>query len=418
MRPSLLALAIGAFGIGTTEFVIVGLLPDVADDLSVSIPSAGMLVTGYALGVVVGAPLMTAAGARLPRKTMLVALMAIFIAGNLLCALAGDYTALMGGRLIAALTHGAFFGIGSVVAADLVAPDRRASAIALMFTGLTLANVLGVPLGTFLGQQFGWRSTFWAVTGIGVVGLLGLITLVPAQPRPESGALRAELAVFRKPQVWLALTTTVLGFGGVFASFTYLAPMMTELAGFSDGAVAWLLVLFGVGLCVGNVLGGRAADRALMPSLYVILGGLCVVLVIFTFTSQAALPAAITLAAFGAIGFATVPPLQARVMQQAAGAPALASAANIAAFNLGNALGAWLGGLAVAHGLGWTSPTWIGAGLAAAGLGTAALSGLLDRRRGGPPPLPTATLPTATRPTATIPAEALPAEPLIEQKSR
>ncbi|MBT2543849.1 MFS transporter [Streptomyces sp. ISL-44] len=413
MRPSLLALAIGAFGIGTTEFVIVGLLPDVADDLSVSIPSAGMLVTGYALGVVVGAPLMTAAGARLPRKTMLVALMAIFIAGNLLCALADDYTALMGGRLIAALTHGAFFGIGSVVAADLVAPDRRASAIALMFTGLTLANVLGVPLGTFLGQQFGWRSTFWAVTGIGVVGLLGLITLVPAQPRPESGALRAELAVFRKPQVWLALTTTVLGFGGVFASFTYLAPMMTELAGFSDGAVAWLLVLFGVGLCVGNVLGGRAADRALMPSLYVILGGLCVVLVIFTFTSQAALPAAITLAAFGAIGFATVPPLQARVMQQAAGAPALASAANIAAFNLGNALGAWLGGLAVAHGLGWTSPTWIGAGLAAAGLGTAALSGLLDRRRGGPPPLSTATLPTAT-----LPAEALPAEPLIEQKSR
>ncbi len=418
MRPSLLALAIGAFGIGTTEFVIVGLLPEVADDLSVSIPSAGMLVTGYALGVVVGAPLMTAAGARLPRKTMLVALMAIFIAGNLLCALAGDYTALMGGRLIAALTHGAFFGIGSVVAADLVAPDRRASAIALMFTGLTLANVLGVPLGTFLGQQFGWRSTFWAVTGIGVVGLLGLITLVPPQPRPESGALRAELAVFRKPQVWLALTTTVLGFGGVFASFTYLAPMMTELAGFSDSAVAWLLVLFGAGLCVGNVLGGRAADRSLMPSLYLILGGLCVVLVIFTFTSRAALPAAITLAAFGAIGFATVPPLQARVMQQAAGAPALASAANIAAFNLGNALGAWLGGLAVAHGLGWTSPTWIGAGLAAAGLGTAALSGLLDRRGDGPPPPAKATLPKATLPTATLPAEALPAEPLIEQKSR
>ncbi|WKV75310.1 MFS transporter [Streptomyces sp. PCS3-D2] len=397
MRASLLALAVGAFGIGTTEFVIVGLLPEVADDLSVSIPSAGMLVTGYALGVVVGAPLMTAAGARLPRKTMLVLLMAIFIAGNLLCALAGDYTALMGGRLIAALTHGAFFGIGSVVAADLVAPDRRASAIALMFTGLTLANVLGVPLGTFLGQEFGWRSTFWAVTGIGIVGLLALITLVPAQPAPQSGALRGELAVFRRPQVWLALTTTVLGFGGVFASFTYLAPMMTERAGFSDGAVAWLLVLFGTGLCVGNVLGGRAADRALMPSLYLILGGLCLVLVVFTFTSRAALPAAVTLAAFGAIGFATVPPLQARVMQQAAGAPALASAANIAAFNLGNALGAWLGGLAVAHGLGWTSPTWIGAGLAAAGLGTAALSGHLDRRSRPKPPaaeaFPSAPLP-------------------------
>ncbi|MFE5810465.1 MFS transporter [Streptomyces sp. NPDC056491] len=429
MRASLLALAIGAFGIGTTEFVIVGLLPEVADDLSVSIPSAGMLVTGYALGVVVGAPLMTAAGARLPRKTMLVVLMAVFIAGNLLCALAGDYTALMGGRLIAALTHGAFFGIGSVVAADLVAPDRRASAIALMFTGLTLANVLGVPLGTFLGQEFGWRSTFWAVTGIGVVGLLGLIALVPAQPAPERGALRGELAVFRKPQVWLALTTTVLGFGGVFASFTYLAPMMTELAGFSDGAVAWLLVLFGVGLCVGNVLGGRAADRSLMPSLYLILGGLCLVLVIFTFTSRATVPAAITLAAFGAIGFATVPPLQARVMQQAAGAPALASAANIAAFNLGNALGAWLGGLAVAHGLGWTSPTWIGAGLAAAGLGTAALSGRLDRRSRGRHAQPGASRPTAPLPNASAPTGPLCAQhpsagagygthPIVEQKSR
>ncbi|MFJ1569932.1 MFS transporter [Streptomyces erythrochromogenes] len=420
MRASLLALAVGAFGIGTTEFVIVGLLPEVADDLSVSIPFAGMLVTGYALGVVVGAPLMTAAGARLPRKTMLVVLMAIFIAGNLLCALAGDYAALMGGRLIAALTHGAFFGIGSVVAADLVAPDRRASAIALMFTGLTLANVLGVPLGTFLGQEFGWRSTFWAVTGIGIVGLLALITLVPAQPAPRSGALRGELAVFRRPQVWLALTTTVLGFGGVFASFTYLAPMMTELAGFSDGAVAWLLVLFGVGLCVGNVLGGRAADRSLMPSLYLILGGLCLVLVVFTFTSRAALPAAVTLAAFGAIGFATVPPLQARVMQQAAGAPALASAANIAAFNLGNALGAWLGGLAVAHGLGWTSPTWIGAGLAAAGLGTAALSGHLDRRSGrGPRPLPAEQLPRAALPAQHPSAGAgHGTHPIVEQKSR
>ncbi|MFF3722893.1 MFS transporter [Streptomyces erythrochromogenes] len=420
MRASLLALAVGAFGIGTTEFVIVGLLPEVGDDLSVSIPSAGMLVTGYALGVVVGAPLMTAAGARLPRKTMLVVLMAIFIAGNLLCALAGDYAALMGGRLIAALTHGAFFGIGSVVAADLVAPDRRASAIALMFTGLTLANVLGVPLGTFLGQEFGWRSTFWAVTGIGIVGLLALITLVPAQPAPQSGALRGELAVFRRPQVWLALTTTVLGFGGVFASFTYLAPMMTELAGFSDGAVAWLLVLFGVGLCVGNVLGGRAADRSLMPSLYLILGGLCLVLVVFTFTARAALPAAVTLAAFGAIGFATVPPLQARVMQQAAGAPALASAANIAAFNLGNALGAWLGGLAVAHGLGWTSPTWIGAGLAAAGLGTAALSGHLDRRSGrGPRPLPTEQFPPAPLPAQHPSAGAgHGTRPIVEQKSR
>jgi DHA1 family inner membrane transport protein len=380
MPAALLALALGAFGIGTTEFVIVGLLPEVARDLSVPIPSAGMLVTGYALGVVVGAPLMTAAGARLPRKTMLTLLMGIFIVGNLLCALAPTYELLMAGRLVAALTHGAFFGIGSVVAANLVPPDRKASAIALMFIGLTVANVLGVPLGTVLGQHFGWRSTFWAVTALGVVGLAAVAALVPPQPKEQAGGLRGELAVFRRPQVWLALAMTTLGFGGVFASFTYIAPMMTEVAGFSAGAVAWLLVLFGVGLCVGNVLGGKAADKAVMRSLYVILGALALVLLVFVQTARAPLPAAITVFFFGVVGFATVPPLQTRVMQKAEGAPALASAANIAAFNLGNAIGAWLGGLTVEHGLGWTAPNWTGALLAAAGLGVALFSGLLDRR--------------------------------------
>ncbi|MEU7278398.1 MFS transporter [Streptomyces sp. NPDC045431] len=380
MPLALLALALGAFGIGTTEFVIVGLLPEVARDLSVPIPSAGMLVTGYALGVVVGAPLMTAAGSRLPRKTMLTLLMGVFIAGNLLCALAPTYELLMAGRLVAALTHGAFFGIGSVVAANVVAPDKKASAIALMFIGLTVANVLGVPLGTVLGQHFGWRSTFWAVTALGVVGMIAVAALVPPQPRDADAGLRGELAVFRRPQVWLALAMTTLGFGGVFASFTYIAPMMTEVAGFSAGAVAWLLVLFGLGLCVGNVLGGKAADRTVMPSLYVILGALAVVLLVFVQTARAPLPAAITLFVFGVVGFATVPPLQTRVMQQAEGAPALASAANIAAFNLGNAVGAWLGGLTVEHGLGYTAPNWTGALLAAAGLAVALLSGLLDRR--------------------------------------
>ena len=380
MPLALLALALGAFGIGTTEFVIVGLLPHVAADFSVSIPTAGMLVTGYALGVVVGAPLMTAAGVRLPRKTMLVILMGVFIVGNLLCAVATSYALLMTGRLVAALTHGAFFGIGSIVAAGLVAPNKKASAIALMFIGLTVANVLGVPLGTLLGQQLGWRSTFWAVTAFGLVGLLGIVALVPAQPREDTGGLRGELAVFRRPQVWLALAMTTLGFGGVFASFTYLAPMMTDVAGFSEGAVAWLLVLFGVGLCAGNLIGGRAADVRLMPSLYVILAALAAVLLVFTFTSRAQIPAAVTIAVFGAVGFATVPPLQARVMQKAEGAPALASAANIAAFNLGNAIGAWLGGIAVDQGLGYTAPNWIGALLAAAGLATALYSGLLDRR--------------------------------------
>ncbi|WP_447006439.1 MFS transporter [Saccharothrix isguenensis] len=382
MPPALIALAIGAFGIGTTEFVIVGLLPQVAGDLGVSIPSAGLLVSGYALSVVVGAPLITAGGSRLPRKQMLVGLMALFILGNLVCAVADDYAVLMAGRVVAALCHGAFFGVGSVVAAGLVAPDRRARAIALMFTGLTVANVLGVPAGTALGQEFGWRSTFWAVTALGVAGLVGIVALVPVQP--ASTGLRGELAVFRRSGVWLALATTALGFGAVFASFTYIAPMMTEVAGFSPGAVTWLLVLFGAGLCVGNVIGGRAADRSLMPSLYLFLGALAAVLVVFVFTAQSAVPAVITIAVFGVFGFATVAPLQARVLEQAAGAPALASAANIAAFNLGNAAGAWLGGVAIDAGYGYTAPNWVGAAMALAGLGVAVVGGLSGRRRQGP----------------------------------
>lgn len=379
MTIALFALAIGAFGIGTTEFVIVGLLPDVATDLDVSIPTAGLLVSGYALSVVIGAPLTTAAGSRLPRKTMLLALMGLFVLGNALCAVAGNYGLLMFGRTVTALCHGAFFGIGSVVAADLVPPNRRASAIALMFSGLTLANVLGVPLGTALGQQLGWRSTFWAVTALGALGLIGIFALVPAQPAPES-TLRSELAVFRRPQVWLALTMTTLGFGGVFASFTYISPLLTDITHYSPGAVTWLLVLFGVGLCVGNVVGGRLADRDLMPNLYLILAVLIGVLIVFVFTAHSMVAAAITIAVFGAAGFATVPPLQARVMDKAAGAPTLASAANIAAFNLGNAIGAWLGGLAIDAGFGYTAPNVVGALLVAAGLLTALLSGLLDRR--------------------------------------
>ena len=381
MPAALLALAIGAFGIGTTEFVIMGLLPEVATDFGVSIPSAGLLISGYALGVVVGAPLLTAIGSKVSRKTVLIALMGVFIAGNLLSALAPSYGVLMTGRIVAALSHGAFFGVGSVVAASLVPKAKQASAIALMFTGLTVANVLGVPGGTALGQQFGWRSTFWAVTALGVIGLLGIVFLVPRQDTAEGPGLRSELAVFKSLQVWLALAMTALGFAGVFASFTYIAPMMTEVAGFSAGAVTWLLVLFGGGLVVGNLLGGKAADRSLMPSLYLILTLLAAVLVVFVFTANAKLPAAVTIALFGAAGFATVAPLQKRVMDKATGAPALASAANIAAFNLGNAAGAYLGGLTIEHGLGYTAPNWVGAALAVTGLLVALISGLLDRTR-------------------------------------
>ncbi|WOX20268.1 MFS transporter [Streptomyces solicathayae] len=380
MPLALLALAIGAFGIGTTEFVVMGLLPEIAGDYGVSIPSAGLLVTGYAIGVVIGAPLMTVLGTRISRKTMLMILMVLFVAGNLLSAVAPTMGVMLVGRIVASLAHGAFFGIGSVVAADLVAPDKKAGAIATMFTGLTIANIAGVPLGTFIGQAVGWRVTFAVVAALGVVGLLGIAKLVPALPRPEGTHLRRELTAFRNPQVLLAMAMTVLGFGGVFAAITYIAPMMTHVAGYSDDAVTWLLVLFGVGMFLGNLLGGRLADRKLMPMLYASLGGLAVVLALFTLTAHNKILAAVSILLVGALGFATVPPLQKRVLDQAHGAPTLASAVNIGAFNLGNALAAWLGGQVIAAGLGYTAPNWVGALLAGAALLLAVWSAALERR--------------------------------------
>ncbi|WP_433171987.1 MFS transporter [Actinoallomurus sp. CA-150999] len=380
MPLALLALAIGAFGIGTTEFVIMGLLPEVATDYSVTIPTAGLLVTGYAVGVLMGAPLMTVLGTRVPRKRMLMLLMGLFIVGNLTSALAPSFGVMFAGRLIASLAHGAFFGIGSVVAADLVAPQKKAGAIALMFTGLTVANVVGVPMGTLVGQHFGWRVTFLIVAALGVVGLAGIARLVPEQPRPQGVRLRHELIAFRNTQVLLAMAMTVLGFGGVFAAITYIAPMMTRVAGFADGSVTWLLVLFGLGMIGGNLLGGRYADRRLMPMLYVTLSALALVLALFTVTAHHKIGAAITIALIGAFGFATVPPLQKRVLDQAAGAPTLASAVNIGAFNLGNALSAWLGGIVIEAGLGYTAPNWVGALLAGSALVLAVISGALERR--------------------------------------
>ncbi|MFI6444782.1 MFS transporter [Kitasatospora sp. NPDC050543] len=400
MPLALLALAISAFGIGTTEFVIMGLLPEVAGDFAVSIPTAGLLISGYALGVVVGAPVLTVLGAKVPRKRMLLMLMGLFIAGNLISALAPAFGLLLAGRVVAAFAHGAFFGIGSVVAADLVAPQKRAGAIALMFTGLTAANVLGVPMGTLLGQHFGWRSTFYVVAALGVIALAGIAALVPARPRDEDARLGRELAAFRNPQVWLAMTTTVLGFGAIFAAFTYIAPMMTEVTGFADTSVPWLLVLFGVGLFAGNLLGGRFADRALMRSLYVILAVLAVLLFLFTFTAHSRFGVLITLPLIGVFGFATVPPLQKRVMDQAPGAPTLASAGNIAAFNLGNALAAWLGGVVISAGFGYTAPNWVGALLAAAALGVALFAGALERRTARASRVVVARMPEAAVPAA------------------
>ena len=379
MPLALLALAIGAFGIGTTEFVPMGLLPEIAGDYGVSIPSAGLLVTGYALGVVAGAPVMTALGTRLGRKTMLMLLMGLFVLGNLVSALAPSFEVMLAGRIVTALAHGAFFGIGSVVAAELVAPEKKAGAIAAMFTGLTVANIVGVPLGTYVGQAAGWRVTFAVVAGLGVAGLLGIAKLVPPLPRPEGAHLRHELAAFRNTQVVLAMAMTVLGFGGVFAAITYIAPMMTRVAGYSDGAVTWLLVLFGVGMFLGNLIGGRYADRKLMPMLFTALGGLAVVLTVFTFTAHNKILAAITVLLIGALGFATVPPLQKRVLDQAHGAPTLASAVNIGAFNLGNALSAWLGGVVISAGFGYTAPNWVGALLAGSALLLAVWSAALER---------------------------------------
>ncbi|MGW2225818.1 MFS transporter [Streptomyces formicae] len=380
MPLALLALAIGAFGIGTTEFVIMGLLPEVAGDFGVSIPTAGFLVTGYALGVVLGAPLMTVLGTKISRKRMLMLLMGLFIAGNLLSAVAPVFGVMLAGRVVASLAHGAFFGIGSVVAAELVAPEKKAGAIAMMFTGLTVANVVGVPLGTLVGQTLGWRMTFAIVAGLGVLGLAGIAKLVPDLPKPEGVRLRHELAAFRNVQVLLAMAMTVLGFGGVFAAVTYLAPMMTDVAGYADSSVTWLLVLFGLGMVTGNLVGGKFADRALMPLLYISLGALAVVLALFTLTAHNKIAAAVTITLIGALGFATVPPLQKRVLDQASGAPTLASAVNIGAFNLGNALSAWLGGIVIAAGLGYTAPNWVGAALAASALALAILSAVLERR--------------------------------------
>ncbi|NMO03025.1 MFS transporter [Gordonia sp. TBRC 11910] len=370
MPVGLLALALGGFGIGLTEFVIMGLLPEVAADFGVTESVAGYLISGYALAVAVGGIAVTAAVIRFDRKRVLMSLMVLFIGGNLLSATAASYDMLLAGRILAALCHGAFFGIGAVVAADMVAPAKRAGAIAAMFAGLTIANVLGVPFGTFLGQQFGWRSTFWAITIIGVIALAGIAILVPDTKthHRETPSLRTEIAAFRSSQVWLSIVITILGFGGMFGAFTYIAYTLTDVSGFASATVPWLLVLFGVGLFIGNYAGGKAADRALAPTLIVILAALAVILVAFASTAGNQVMTVASLILMGAFGFATVPGLQMRIMNFASTAPTLASGANIAAFNIGNALGAWIGGLTIAAGLGYTSPIWAGAVVTVAGL--------------------------------------------------
>ncbi|CAN7449076.1 MFS transporter [Variovorax paradoxus] len=385
MPIALLALTAGAFGIGTTEFVIMGLLMQVSADLHVSITAAGLLISGYALGVAVGAPILTIATRKLPRKTVLLALMAIFTLGNLACALAPSYELLMAARVVTSLAHGTFFGVGSVVATGLVAPERRASAIAIMFTGLTAATLLGVPAGAWLGLHYGWRATFWAVTLIGVLAFAVLAVFVPrVKGEAKTAPLREELAVLARPQVLLGLAMTVLGFAGVFAVFTYIQPLLTQVTGLSGSAVSPILLVFGGGLAVGNILGGRLADRSTMPAVLGTLVALAAVLGAMQFTIGTPFAAVVFVGLLGIASFATVAPMQLRVLEKASGAGQnLASSLNIAAFNLGNALGAWVGGVVIDHGPGLRALGWVAALLTLAGLAIALWSRALDRREGG-----------------------------------
>ncbi|MER5661801.1 MFS transporter [Streptomyces mirabilis] len=382
MPLALLALAVGAFGIGTTEFVMMGLLPDVADDLHISIPSAGHLVSAYALGVVIGAPLLAAATARMSRRKVLIALMGLFVAGNALSAFAPDYHWLLAARFVSGLPHGAFFGVGAVVATNLVAPERKARSVSLMFLGLTVANIAGVPVATFIGQHFGWRATFLGVSAIGLAAIASLAFLIPRDhTHGPTGGLRGELAALRSLPVWLALGTTVAGFGALFSAYSYITPMLTDSAGYADSSVTLLLALFGVGATVGNLVGGRLADHSLRGTLFGGLVSLVTVLALFPVLMSAQWSAAVAVTLLGAAAFITGSPLQLMVMEKASAAPSLASSANQAAFNLANAGGAWIGGIALAAGFGTTSPALAGALLAVLGLAVAATAYAVDRRR-------------------------------------
>ena len=367
-RLPLLALAFATFGIGTTEFVIMGLLPDVSADLKVPIPEAGLLVTAYALSVAFGSPFLAIATARMNRRGALLLLMGVFILGNLLCALAPSYSLLMAARIVCALCHGAFFGLGTVVAAALVPHEKRTQAIAMMFGGLALANVLGVPFGTALGNAFGWRQTFWAVVAIGFVASFALYAWLPRDIPTPPMRLIQEARSLGSTQVVLAMLVSVLASASLFGVLTYITPILENVTRLTAGSVTLMLLLFGVGLTLGNLLGGRLGDWRLMPSLIGILVLLAPLLALFTMTSRAVIPAAATIFCWGLLAFALISPLQMRVVNEAAGAPSLASTLNQGAFNLGNATGAWLGDVGLTHGLPYDQLPWIGAALAAVAL--------------------------------------------------
>lgn len=382
MPIALFALAIASFGIGTTEFVIMGLLPEVAADLGVSIPSAGLLITGYAIGVVVGGPIIVVATSRLPRKLTLVGLAALFVLGNLFCAIAPNYGLLMAARVFTAFGHGAFFGISAVVAGTLVPRNQRARAMALVFAGLTLANILGVPGGTALGQIAGWRSTFWAVVAIGLISVAAIIAWVPSDRGAAAPpSLVREFAVFRRLQVWLAMAISVLAAGATFACFTYIAPILQEVTGMAPHQVTWVLLLFGVGITIGNLIGGRLADWKLMPTIIGALAVMILVLAQFSWSSHSVIGACISVFVWGCVMFILIAPLQMRVIECAGDAPNLASTLNQGAFNMGNAGGAWIGGLAITYGAAYDMLPIVGAALSALALAVALISSQLAKRQ-------------------------------------
>jgi DHA1 family inner membrane transport protein len=378
---ALLALATGGFAIGTTEFVTMGLLPQIADGVHISIPAAGHIVSAYAIGVVVGAPVIAALGARTGRKRLLLGLMAVFVVGNILSAVANSYELLMAARFLTGLPHGAFFGIGAVVGASMVPVNRRAWAVSMMMVGLPVANILGVPATTLLGQRFGWQLPFVAV------GILGLLTLVAVwfwigpQPVGNDVNVRSELSALAKPQVWMALLVGMVGFGGMFATYSFITPTMTDLAGFSEAAVTIVLAVYGVGMTGGTLVGGRLADRALMPSLYGGLVAVTVVLATFGWLAHSKAGALVGVFALGFSASILIPALQTRLMDVAHEGQSLAASLNHSTLNVANALGAWLGSVVLSAGYGYEWPSRFGAGLAVAGLVLALVSGQMDRRR-------------------------------------
>ncbi|AJD42702.1 major facilitator superfamily protein [Rhizobium gallicum bv. gallicum R602sp] len=385
MPLALFALTIAAYAIGTTEFVIVGLLPTVANDLHITLPLAGLIVSVYALGVTFGAPILTALTGRIARKPLLLGLMTLFIVGNAMAASSPGYTPLLVARVLSAFAHGVFFSVGSTIAADLVPENRRASAIAMMFMGLTVAIVTGVPLGTFIGQTFGWRATFAAVAGLGVVAFAGIALLLPSNlAKAPPASIKDQVRVLGSGRLLIVFATTALGYGGTFVAFTFLASILEEITGFSASAVSLILVLYGIAIAIGNIIGGRIANRDPVRALTGLFIAQAIVLALFSFTAVSPWLAIPTLAALGFLSFANVPGLQLYVVQLARqvrpAAVDVASALNIAAFNLGIAAGAWIGGLVVESSLGLAATPWVGAILVAAALVLTLTSGALDRR--------------------------------------